>query len=41
MYGLELSGGFASGDQSMITFLVDESTFLGCDEHIGYILSSL
>ena len=23
----------------MTTFLVDESTFLGRDEHIGYILS--
>ena len=25
----------------MTTFLVDESTFLGRDEHIGYILSGL
>ena len=41
MYGLELSEGSASKDQSMTTFLVDESTFLGCDEHIGYILSGL
>ena len=41
MYGLELSEGSASKDQSMTTLLVDESTFLGCDEHIGYILSGL
>ena len=41
MYGFELSGGSATEDRSMTMFLVDESTFLGCDEHIGYKLSRL
>lgn len=41
MYRFELSRGSAFENRSMTMFLVDESTFLSRDEHIGYILSSL